>query len=212
MVAKSIMSCRASSRPQIGFTFRLQVARQEAQPLPCFHRRPAQDHLSNHLRPQQMHRRGHRQVCLPGACRPDAEAQVMVADDIEIQLLVRSLRPHLPAPDIHIQMVVPRRTGCRNELVADPVVIPARDGAFPTSPDQSDPTPAAGTGAHCGLQQPQAARGPPSLQRSVPALPPPRLGSRCAETLTPIASRRSFRFRSPRPSMVTRSGALRNLC
>ena len=86
-------ACRRGRRtgPQIGVHLALQIAGQEAQPLPCLHRRAGEDDAVDLLVPEGGHGGGHRQVGLAGARRADAQGDGVLLDGVHIPFLAQVL-------------------------------------------------------------------------------------------------------------------------
>ncbi len=85
---------RVEERAQVGVDLRHHVARQEAEPLAGLDGRAGEDDPA-HLAPRQRgHGHGHREERLPGARRADAHRDRLVADRVDVALLIDRLRRH----------------------------------------------------------------------------------------------------------------------
>ena len=83
-------------RAQIRADLLRQIAGQEAELLAGLDRRPAQDDPFHPPFDQRRHRHRHRQVGLSRTRRPDAEDDVVLADGVDVRLLVEALGRHRP--------------------------------------------------------------------------------------------------------------------
>jgi hypothetical protein len=86
------MSCRASCNgPQVRGDLLVKIPGQEPQRLARLHRRAGQNDPRHRAGAQVGQRHRYRQVSLPGACRADAEDDVVLADRLDIVLLADGL-------------------------------------------------------------------------------------------------------------------------
>jgi hypothetical protein len=94
---------RAQVRVDLGFD----VAGQIAEFLTGLDCRAHQHHLAHAVALEEVHRRGHREIGLACARWSDAEDQIVVADGVEIRLLVERARLDAPARRVDIQFAAP---------------------------------------------------------------------------------------------------------
>jgi len=83
-------------RAQVRVDFFRKVSRQKSQFLSSLHGRPHQYDASYQLFGHGRHRHGHRQIGFAGSRRPDAEDHIIVADGLDVFLLLDALGRNRP--------------------------------------------------------------------------------------------------------------------
>jgi hypothetical protein len=87
---------RVVERAEVGVHLLREVSRQEAELLARLHRRPGEDDALHAPSLERRDRHRHRQVCLSGPGRADAEHDVVPANGVHVPLLGQALRRDVP--------------------------------------------------------------------------------------------------------------------
>ncbi len=96
-------------RAEVGVHLGLQVARKETELFAGLDRGADQDDLADAADLEEVDRRSDREVGLAGAAGADGDHHVVVADGVEIGLLVRGAGADGLARDVDVEGVAPRR-------------------------------------------------------------------------------------------------------